>query len=112
MKRQRTWYRTLIATIAAVGVAYLILEGLSYHLASSAYRGLAADRPLDQSELEARLGLLAWRARSFDRSTSWARNRPLEPGEHLVRYLVLGREPIDVILADDGSVVGIYSSFE
>lgn len=42
----------------------------------------------------------------------WGMGRQLKQGETLIRYMVLGKEPLDVVYAGDGDVVAIYTSYE
>lgn len=102
----------LLLVLPAIAVAWFASWMASYMLAAALYEGLIASPPPMQAELEGRLAPLAYRARSFDLQTSWARHRVSRPGEEIARYLVLGILPIDVVVEPAGRVLAIYSSFE
>lgn len=42
----------------------------------------------------------------------WGIGRPLKEGESMIRYLILGKEPLDVVYSESGDVVAIYRSYE
>ena len=42
----------------------------------------------------------------------WGIGRPLKEGESMIRYLILGKEPLDVVYSESGDVVVIYRSYE
>jgi hypothetical protein len=80
-------------------------------MAERKYRALLTAKPSNRAQLEKVLGGLVWLG-ARPSSTSWARFRKLKADESVVRYFVLGIEPIDVVVTADGEVVAIYPSFE
>ena len=42
----------------------------------------------------------------------WGTERSLKQGETLIRYMILGKEPLDVVYSRSGDVVAIYTSYE
>ena len=46
------------------------------------------------------------------RVSEWGDWYELEEGERMVRYEILGREPIDIVYDGEGRVVAVFASYE
>jgi len=42
----------------------------------------------------------------------WGGNHRLRAGDRMIRYLIFGKEPLDVVYASDGRVDAVYTSYE
>lgn len=42
----------------------------------------------------------------------WGSNHKLREGDRMIRYLIFGKEPLDVVYASDGTVDAVYTSYE
>lgn len=42
----------------------------------------------------------------------WGSSHKLEEGDRMIRYLIFGKEPLDVVYASDGTVDAVYTSYE
>lgn len=66
----------------------------------------------DENDLDRRMGAFFTKHVISPSESSWGRWHDLPPGERMVRYLVLGVEPLDVVFDIDAQVVSIYTSYE
>lgn len=101
---------------AAVGllllaVCWLAWIGVPYLAASFEYERLVRADPETRAEIEDLLFL--YRSRTIDiKSSEWGSGIELAPGQYCQQYLILGKEPIDVIYDEKDRVVHMLSSFE
>jgi hypothetical protein len=66
--------------------------------------------PENRAQVEG--GLVLYTAREIDMTDSaWGHGTELEAGEYCRQYLILGREPIDVVYDEEDRVVHIFPSF-
>ena len=62
-------------------------------------------------ELEARLVAFYTCGRIDPALTIWSRNPP-QNGQTVFRYLIFAKEPLDVMVADDGTITDMFTAYE
>ena len=62
---------------------------------------LVASLPIFRSEMEI-----------TPKVAGWGMNHQMEDGDRMIRYLIFGKEPLDVVYASDGRVEAVYTSYE
>jgi hypothetical protein len=65
-----------------------------------------------RGEMEARLIGFYSVSEITPKVSGWGMGHSLKEGESMIRYLILGKEPLDVVYAGNGDVVAIYTSYE
>jgi len=100
---------TILGVAIPVGIVCLYHTSLSYPfcLAMESSWMQAKTRP----ELESRL-FAFYRCSKVDRASTVWRNDPPQDGQHILRYVIFGKERLDVIVEDDGSLVAMFAAYE
>ena len=107
MKRRKT---ILVAAAVLVG-ASVLFPFATYKLADYEYEKLVQAKPSTKVEVERILFLYS--AKQIDiKISSWGKTYQLESGDVCFQYLILGREPIDIVFNQENHVKAIFSSFE
>lgn len=100
----------LVAAVALVGLC-LLFPFVSYRLADHEYEKLVQAKPATKAEVERILFLYS--AKQIDiKKSSWGKTYQLESGDVCFQYLILGREPIDIVFNQENHVKAVFSSFE
>jgi hypothetical protein len=109
MKRRLIKVLTILGVAIPVGIFCLYTTSLSYPycLAMEASWMQAKTRP----ELESRL-FAFYRCSKVDPAFTVWRNDPPPDGQHILRYLIFGKERLDVIVENDGSLVAMFTAYE
>jgi hypothetical protein len=115
MDRKRRWLMVKIGKLillAAVFLgAYIIFRIISYYLADHEYEKLVQIKPATRVEVEQVLFLYS--AKQIDiKKSMWGKTYQLESGDVCLQYLILWREPIDIVFDKENHVKAIFSSFE
>jgi hypothetical protein len=100
----------LLAVAVLVG-ACLLFPFVSYRLADYQYEKLVQAKPATKAEVERILFLCS--AKQIDiKKSAWGKTYQLESGDVCFQYLILGREPIDIVFDQGNQVKAVFSSFE
>jgi hypothetical protein len=67
--------------------------------------------PATRAELESFLSLYS-RHDIQPSQSYWGHDHQLQPGERMTQYLLLWREPLDVVYRSNDTIVAIYTSYE
>jgi len=67
--------------------------------------------PKTRVELESFLSLYTKREIQPSQS-DWGRSYKLQPGEHMIQYLLLWSAPLDVVYTSNDTIIAIYTSYE
>lgn len=105
---------SLILAGVSLGVAGVLLAwpgAVTYWIAHWQNERLIAERPASRRELETRLWFSSSGTISCSES-SWTTSYAGDAAVRCQRYLVLGREPIDVVYDREELVISIAASFE
>jgi hypothetical protein len=109
MKRRLIKILTILGLAVPVGILCLYTTSLSYPYC------LAMEsqwmRAKTQHELECRLFAFYQCCRIDPDLTVWRKDPPQE-GQSTFRYLIFGKERLDVVVADDGSLVAMFTAYE
>ena len=104
--------RKLILVAAAILVgACVLFPFASYKLADYEYEKLVQAKPATKAEGERILFLYSAKQIDIKRS-SWGKTYQLESGDVCFQYLILGRDPIDIVFNQENHVKAVFSSFE
>lgn len=110
MRKQRALL--LVASLAVMALTLgLRPDFISYPIAYWQYERLVSRRPASRTELEGRLWWFSGSAFSCAES-AWTSIRSEKAAVTCERYLILGKEPIEVSYDSEGKVVAIFPSFE
>jgi hypothetical protein len=101
----------LVATALVVVALAVLYPAMSYWLADYEYNRLIRLHVGTKTEVERVLFLYSKHQIDIKKSL-WANNYKLANGEVCYQYLILGREPIDIVFDSDGNVMTIASSYE
>ena len=99
----------LIALVALLGIL-LFPTPLSYF--SCLAREGSWMQAQTRAEMEERLIGFYSESEITPKVSGWGMGHSLKDGESMIRYLILGKEPLDVVYTDSGDVVTIYTSYE
>jgi hypothetical protein len=114
IKWRNRWLRGVSAALAALSLAatlYLAWEATPYFYACYLESQWRAGKPKTQEELESYLSL--YREQEIDISQSlWGKHHELQEGERMVQYLIMWREPLDVVYNSSNQIVRIFTSYE
>lgn len=109
MKRRFIKILTILGVAVPVGIFCLYHTSLSY-----AYC-LAMEsvwiQAKTQHELESRI-FAFYRCFRIDPDLTVWRTDPPQEGHSTFRYLIFGKERLDVVVADDGSLVAMFTAYE
>lgn len=108
--RWRLW-AAIIAGFLVLVLALAASSGVSYGVASYQYRKLVVGSPDSRLAVERRLWFSSQQAMECSDS-AWTQGYSDEPDRRCRRYMVLGREPIDVVYDGQENVIAILSAFE
>jgi hypothetical protein len=109
MKTKALKFITILVLLAVLGIACLYTTSLSYPyclVMESSWM-----KAKTQRELEARLFAFYQRGRIDPARTVW-KTEPLANGQTVFRYLIFGKERLDVMVANDGTITDIFSAYE
>jgi hypothetical protein len=101
----------LVILVPLLGFLLLFAAEAPCFVAAHQYEDLIARRPRSSSEVEQRL----WWYRRMEidpKDSEWGRWYTLRDGERMIRYSILGLEPIDIVYDAGDQLVAIYSSYE
>ncbi|MFC7339370.1 hypothetical protein ACFQY0_19415 [Haloferula chungangensis] len=65
-----------------------------------------------EKELVARLPVFRSEVEITPAVPGWGSHHKLREGDRMIRYLIFGKEPLDVVYARDGTVDAVYTSYE
>lgn len=99
----------VIAIVALLGVLFYATP-LSYLYCLA--REDSWEQAKTRGEMEDRLFGLYSESRITPAVPGWGMGCSLKEGESMIRYLILGKEPLDVVYAANGDVVAVYTSYE
>ena len=99
----------LIALVALLGIL-LFPTPLSYFYCLA--REGSWMQAQTRAEMEERLIGFYSESEITPKVSGWGMGHSLKDGESMIRYLILGKEPLDVVYTDSGDVVTIYTSYE
>ena len=104
--------RKIILVVAAVLIGTCVLFPFaSYRLADYEYEKLVQAKPATKAEVERILFLYS--ARQIDiKESMWGKTYQLKAGEACFQYLILRKEPIDIVFDQGNRVKAVFSSFE
>lgn len=109
MKRRFLKILTILGVAVPLGILCLYTTSLSYPYC------LAMEslwmKAKTQQELEARLFAFYQRCRIDPEMTVWRKDPPRQ-GQNTFRYLIFGKERLDVVVADDGSLVAMFTGYQ
>jgi hypothetical protein len=104
--------RTLILIITVVlGGGCLLFPLISYRVADYEYEKLVQLKPDTKDAVERILFLCSIKQIDIKNSL-WGKHYQIESGDVCFQYLILGREPIDIVFNRENHVTAIFSSFE
>ena len=107
-RRSRVLLCIALVLICAAIPAYFFA---SYKLADAQYERLVRKKPGNRQQVEELLYLHTTREIEM-RESLWGSAYVLRPGEKCMQYMILGREPIDVVYDSEGEVCQIFASYE
>ena len=99
---------SLVSILLVAGVVHTMPFSYLYCLA----REDAWISARTEGELEARLPLFRSETEITPKVPGWGSNHKLEDGDRMIRYLIFGKEPLDVVYSSDGTVDAMYTSYE
>lgn len=99
----------LIALVALLGIL-LFPTPLSYFYCLA--REGSWMQAQTRAEMEARLIGFYSESEITPKVAGWGMGHRLKQGETMIRYMILGKEPLDVVYSGSGDVVAIYTSYE
>lgn len=103
--------KQILVAAALLAGACLLFPFVSYRLADYEYEKLVQAKPATKDEVERILFLYS--AKQIDiKKSSWGKTHQLESGDVCFQYLILGREPIDIVFDQKNHVKAVFSSFE
>jgi hypothetical protein len=102
-------YVILIALVALLGILFFPTP-LSYFYCLA--RESSWMQAKTRAEMEERLIGFYSESEITPKVAGWGMGHQLKQGETMIRYMILGKEPLDVVYAGDGNVVAIYTSYE
>ena len=107
---KRRWkLMLLLPSITVTGIACLYATSLSYPYCLVMEPSWMKSKT--RQELESRL-FAFYQCRPIDPSlTVWSRNLPQE-GHRTFRYLIFGKERLDVVVAEDDTLVSMFAAYE
>ena len=110
MKKNRV--HLSIGLIMGLTFAFIFFPSLiTYPVAIYQYEKLVEANPQVKNTVEKSLFL--YRSQTIDiKDSLWGKATTLKDGEYCQQYLILNREPIDVIYDSEERVLRIFSSFE
>lgn len=103
--------KTFMVSVVLLGGACLLFPIISYWLADYEYEKLVQLKPVTKDGVERILFLCTVKQIDIKKSL-WGNTYQLKSGEVCYQYLILGREPIDIVFNQDNHVEAIFSSFE
>ena len=103
--------KKILKIFTVVVVLYLLFEGLPYFFATYKYNQLIIVPQLTKKKVEKILFLSSHKKISIKKSL-WGKNTKLAKNESCWQYMVLWKEPIDIIYDEDNKVIHIFESFE
>lgn len=101
---------TVLAVLAAVGIAILYATDLSYIYCS--LRERSWEKAINEEDLEARLIAFYTKSEILPVQSYMGRDHVLAPGQRMTRYLIFDKEPLDIVYDKDGTIAGFYVSYE
>ncbi len=99
-----------LLTLMGVGIFLLYVSPLSYLYCLS--RENSWMKAINEGDLEHRLFAFYSKNPITPESSSWGRNHVLREGQRMTRYLIFGKEPLDVVINADGTLDAVYTSYE
>jgi hypothetical protein len=111
---RRKWARI---TSGIVGLLFLLAFGISvvqfapYAWALHLESKWTQAQPSTKAQLESLLSLYSQHDIQPTQSL-WGHDHELHSGERMVQYLLLWREPLDVVYSTNDRIVAIYTSYE
>ncbi len=103
----------IVTCFAALALLVLILfyaSPLSYlYCLSREHSWLKAT---NEKDLEGRLFVLYSKSSITPEQSSWGRDHVLTEGQRMTRYLIFGKEPLDIVYNADGAIDEIFTSYE
>jgi hypothetical protein len=109
MKRRFIKILTILGVATPLGILCLYQTSLSYPYCLVMESQWAKART--QHELESRL-FAFYRCFRIDPDMTVWKNDPPKEGQRILRYLIFGKERLDVVVADDGSLVAMFTAYE
>jgi hypothetical protein len=99
-----------IVGFALMSVVILYVTPLSYLYCLS--RAESWMKSKNEKELEEKLVVFYTKQSITPAQSSWGNKHILTPGQRTERYMIFGKEPLDVVFSADGSIASIYTSYE
>jgi hypothetical protein len=109
MKRRALKAVVILAALVGLGIACLYRTSLSYPyclVMESSWM-----KAKTQRELETRLFAFYRCGRIDPALTVWSKE-PLKDGQTVFRYLIFGKERLDVMVANDGTITDMFTAYE
>jgi hypothetical protein len=97
-----------VSLILAMGVMHTMPVSYLYCLARENVWMMAKT----ESELEASLPIFRSEMEITPKVPGAGSNHQLQEGDRMIRYLIFGKEPLDVVYSSDGTVDAMYTSYE
>lgn len=99
-----------LAVLVAVVITVLYATGLSYIYCS--FREGSWKKASNERDLESRLFAFYSKSSITPEQSYMGRDHVITPGQRMTRYLIFGKEHLDIVYNEDGSVAGFYVSYE
>jgi len=110
IRRGITWCGLGLILISTLAIIGLYITPLSYLYCLA--RENSWLRATDQRDLERRLLAFYTKNPIEPTDSMWGRGHELTHGQKMIQYLIFGKEPLDVVYSDQGSIEAIYTSYE
>lgn len=108
------WIKPPCALIGAIGLGlfiYITVSATPYLWAIYLESKWTQAKPTTQAEIETHLSL--YRKYEIEpKDSDWGRNHILAEGDRMIRYMILGNAPLDVVYNSSNHIVQIYASYE
>ena len=99
----------ILSVLLALGITCLYTTSLSYPYCL--VMEPAWMKAKTRHELEARL-VAFYTCEPIDPELTVWRGNPPKGGQTIFRYLIFAKEPLDVIVADDGTITDMFTAYE
>ena len=99
------------SVILLVGIGVALCVYLPYRMADTQYEQMVRLQPKTQQEVENTLRFYTSKRITMEKSL-WGREYSLGEQEMCIQYLILGREPIEVVYGANGVVRRVFPSYE
>ena len=103
--------KLFIKTIVFIIILFVVIEVLPYFFAICQYNQLIKNIPLTKDKVEKILLFTSHKEISINKSL-WGKHTQLNDNEFCWQYMILWKEPIDIVYDKNNSVVHIFESYE